>query len=296
MSQILKTTLVPESDGSGAIFNDVTGSTGVGSYGQSGSLNYSDVAAIGLRIATFTTLSGLQTLKHGEKFTKYKEYVKTSGLSSTIDSKILVVGNFFVPRADNINVPSGDEWQETGYYVYPYLSTWLPTSSQVQNNISITKLNQVGTAVYDDIYAYTYEIYETNSTTSGTISSVSGAKYLVTAGTVTYNGSTFYPGDTFIPEFDSYPIIVTSGHCYQMYASIDAYSVLEYNTRQNLNQIILEKSGSSCTKCWYQISKIVTQLDAIKSMAATGNVAMGPASQTLLWVNDAITNFPSCNC
>lgn len=34
MSQILKTILIPESDGSGAIFNDVTGSTGDGSYGK----------------------------------------------------------------------------------------------------------------------------------------------------------------------------------------------------------------------------------------------------------------------
>jgi hypothetical protein len=296
MSQILKTMLVPEPDGSGAIFNDITGNTGNGSYSQSGSLNYSDVAAIGLRIATYTTLSGLATLKAGEKFTRYKEYVKTLGGTSTIDSKTLVTGTFFVPRLENIVVPTGDEWQETGYYVYPYLSTWLPTSSQTQNNISLDKLNQLGDNIYDDIYAYTYEIYQTNSTTTGTISSVSGAKYLVTSGTVTYNGSTYYPGDTFIPSFDGYSIVVTAGHCYQMYASTDAYSVLDYNTRQNLYQLIMEKSGTNCITCWTQLSKLVTQLEAIGFMAFTGDVALGPASETLIWVNDGITNFQSCNC
>lgn len=296
MSQVLKTILIPESNGSGSIFNDVTGSTGDDSYGKAGSLDYNQVGAIGIKMATYTTLTGLATLKSGEKFIKYKEYIKKIGNPSTVDSKVLITGSFFVPRVDNLTVPNNDEWQETGYYVYPYLSTWLPTSSQVQNNISLSKLNQTGLEISDDIYTYTYEIYQTNGTTTGTINSVLGAKYIVTQGTVTYNGSTFYPGDTFVSSFNNYPIVVTSGGCYQMFASVDAYSVIDYNTRQRLYQLVMEKSGSSCIKCWSKISKMVTQLDSIGFMSSTGDVAMGPASETLKWVNDEITNFQSCNC
>jgi hypothetical protein len=58
----------------------------------------------------------------------------------------------------------------------------------------------------------------------------------------------------------------------------------------------MEKTGSTCAKCWSKISKMVTQLDSIGFMSSTGDVAMGPASETLKWVNDEITNFQSCNC
>lgn len=296
MSIKLKTILKNSTDGVGAIFNDVTGQTDNTAYGQSGNIAISSVAAIRLKIATFTTLSGLATLEPGDKFTMYKEYTKVDGDASTIDSKILYVGNSFVPRSSNLTVPAGDMWMETGYYVYPYLSSWLPTSSQVANDISISKLNQSGSLVYDDIYAYTYEIYETNAITNGTISSVSGARYLVTGGSVTYNGSTFSPGDSFVAYTDSDPIVVTAGHCYKMYASTDAYSVLSFNTRSRLYQLVIEKVGTSCTKCWINLNNIKTQLDAITFMSETGNVAMGPASKTLEWINDSITNFQTCNC
>lgn len=296
MSQILKTILIPESDGSGAIFNDVTGSTGDGSYGKGGSLDYNQVGAIGIKMATYTTLSNIETLKADDSFILYKEYVKIGGSPSTIDSKVFTIGQFFAPVTGGLNVPTGDTWKETGYYVYPFLSTWLPTSSQVQFNITLEKLNQTGLQISDDIYAYTYEIYQSNGTTNGSFNSISGAKYLVTEGTVTYNSNTFYPGDTFIAEFTGYSIQVVSGHCYQMFASVDAYSVIDYNTRQRLYQLVMEKTGSTCAKCWSKISKMVTQLDSIGFMSSTGDVAMGPASETLKWVNDEITNFQSCNC
>jgi hypothetical protein len=159
MSLILKTLFKPSSDGTGAIFNDITGSTDSTAYGQNGNIVVSDVAAIRLKIATFTSLSGLAMLKAGEKFTQYKEYQKTGGQSSVVDGKTLYVGNSFVPRSKNLVVPTGDIWVETGYYVYPYIDTWVPNEYQVQNNISLSKLNQSGSAVYDDIYTYTYEIY-----------------------------------------------------------------------------------------------------------------------------------------
>jgi hypothetical protein len=81
-----------------------------------------------------------------------------------------------------------------------------------------------------------------------------------------------------------------------MFASVDAYSVIDYNTRQRLYQLVMEKTGSTCAKCWSKISKMVTQLGSIGFMSSTGDVAMGPASETLKWVNDEITNFQSCNC
>lgn len=297
MSQILKTILIPESNGSGAIFNDVTGSTGDDSYGKVGSLDYNQVGAIGIKMATYTTLSNIETLKADDSLIQYKEYVKIGGGSSTINDKVFTIGQFFTGNdQESYVVPAGDIWKETGYYVYPFLSTWLPTSNQVQLNISLQKLNQIGLEISDDIYAYTYEIYQTNGTTNGSFNSISGAKYLVTEGTVTYNGNYFYPGDTFIAELTGYPITVTSGHCYQMFASVDAYSVIDYNTRQRLYQLVMEKTGSTCAKCWSKISKMVTQLDSIGFMSSTGDVAMGPASETLKWVNDEITNFQSCNC
>lgn len=296
MSIKLKTLLKPSTSGTGAIFNDVTGQADSTAYGQSGNIPVTDVAAVRIKIATYTTLNGLATLEHGEKFTRYKEYSKTDGEMSTIDGKKLYVGNVFVPRVADLVVPTGDTWVETGYYVYPYLSSWLPTATQVQNDISLSKLNQTGTAIYDDIYAYTYEIYETNAVTTGNISSVSGARYLVTAGTVTYDGSTFSPGDSFVAYTTADPIAVTAGHCYKMYASCDSYAVLSFNTKSSLYQLVVEKAGTSCFKCWSEINNIKTQLDAITFMSETGNVALGPASKTLEWVNDAITNFQTCNC
>lgn len=296
MSLILKTLLKPSSDGTGAIFNDITGQTDSTAYDQSGNIAVANVAAVRIKIATYTTLSGLATLEHGEKFTRYKEYQKTDGELSTINGKNFYVGNYFVPSLEDLTVPTGDTWSETGYYVYPYLSTWVPTAAQVQNNISLTKLNQSGSAVYDDIYSYTYEIYETNGVTTGTISSTYGARYLVTAGTATYDGSTFYPGDSFVAYTSGDPIVVTAGHCYKMYASCDAYAVLSFNTKSSLYQLVVEKAGSSCLKCWTELNNIKTQLDAISFMSETGNVALGPASKTLEWVNDAIRNFPTCNC
>jgi hypothetical protein len=296
MSIKLKTLLKPSTSGTGAIFNDVTGQTDTTAYGQSGNIPVTDVAAVRIKIATYTTLGGLATLEHNEKFTRYKEYSKTDGEMSTIDGKNFYVGNTFVPRVADLVVPSGDTWVETGYYVYPYLSTWLPTAAQVQNDISLSKLNQTGTAVYDDIYAYTYEIYETNAITTGTISSTAGARYLVTAGTATYDGSTFSPGDSFVAYTTADPIVVTAGRCYKMYASSDAYAVLSFNTKSSLYQLVVENAGASCYKCWSKINNIKTQLDAITFMSETGNVALGPASKTLEWVNDAITNFQTCNC
>jgi len=294
MSLILKTLLKPSSDGTGAIFNDITGQTDSTAYGQNGNIFVSDVAAIRLKMATFTSLSGLAMLKAGEKFTQYKEYQKTGGQSSVVDGKTLYVGNSFVPRSKNLVVPTGDIWVETGYYVYPYIGTdvWVPNEAQVQNSISLSKLNQSGSAVYDDIYTYTYEIYF--DIQSGSFTPVIGARYLCLTSSLTYNGSTYYPGDTFVAIDNNQ--ISASGYFCKMYASTDAYAVLSFNTKSSLYQLVVEKAGSSCLKCWTDINNIKTQLDAISFMSETGNVALGPASKTLEWVNDAIRNFPTCNC
>jgi hypothetical protein len=243
-------------------------------------------------MATFTSLSGLAMLKAGEKFTQYKEYQKTGGKVSSVDDKSFYVGNSFVPRIKDLTVPVGDTWVETGYYVYPYIDTWVPTEAQVQNNISLSKLNQSGSAVYDDIYTYTYEIYF--DIQSGALTPVIGARYLCSLGSLTYNGSTYYPGDTFV-AIDNNQISPDGLFC-KMYASTDAYAVLSFNTKSSLYQLVVEKAGSSCLKCWTELNNIKTQLDAISFMSETGNVALGPASKTLEWVNDAIRNFPTCNC
>lgn len=292
MSLILKTLLKPSTSGTGAIFNDITGQTDSTAYGQNGNIAVSDVAAIRLKMATFTSLSGLAMLKAGEKFTQYKEYQKTGGKVSSVDDKSFYVGNSFVPRIKDLTVPVGDTWVETGYYVYPYIDTWVPTEAQVQNNISLSKLNQSGSAVYDDIYTYTYEIYF--DIQSGALTPVIGARYLCSLGSLTYNGSTYYPGDTFV-AIDNNQISPDGLFC-KMYASTDAYAVLSFNTKSSLYQLVVEKAGSSCLKCWTELNNIKTQLDAISFMSETGNVALGPASKTLEWVNDAIRNFPTCNC
>jgi hypothetical protein len=111
---------------------------------------------------------------------------------------------------------------------------------------------------------------------------------------IEYNGSTYSYGDSFV-AIDNSTILGASGFC-QMYASCDAYAVLSFNTKSSLYQLVVEKAGSSCLKCWTEINNINTQLDAISFMSETGNVALGPASKTLEWVNDAIRNFPTCNC
>jgi hypothetical protein len=292
MPLILKTLLKPSSDGTGAIFNDITGQTDSTAYGQNINIPVSDVTGVRIKIATYTSLSNVAMLKPGEKFTQYKEYQKTNGEASVIDDKTLYVGNTFVPRLEDLVVPSGDTWIETGYYVYPYVESWLPTAAQVQNNISLSELNQSGSAVYDDIYVYTYEVYYNSLYTD--ISAQIGSRYLCLGDGVEYNGSIYSYGDSFVAT-DTNTITGFPGFC-QMYASCDAYAVLSFNTKSSLYQLVVEKAGSSCLKCWTELNNIKTQLDAISFMSETGNVALGPASKTLEWVNDAIRNFPTCNC
>lgn len=290
MSLILKTLFKPSSDGTGAIFNDITGQTDSTAYGQNGNIAINDVTAVRIKIATFTSLSELAMLKADEKFTQYKEYQKTGGEASVIDGKTLYVGNSFVPRLENLIIPTGDTWIETGYYVYPFLYTWLPGS--LPNTISFSKLGQTGPYVNDDVYSYTYEVYY--NSVSGYLESTVGAVYLCTDGSSSYKGNTYYAGDIFY-AVDSSEILI-DGFIAQLYASTDAYSVLSFNTKSSLYQLVVEKAGSNCLKCWTEINNIKTQLDAIGFMSETGNVALGPASKTLEWVNDSIRNFPTCNC
>ena len=271
--------LVVIPSGEGLSFKDITGATSQTSYGKSGNINYADVEAIRLKIGSYTDIAGMATISFGSVFTRYREYIKTEGSMSLINGKYFTVGQTFVPQTALIAVPSGDTWQWTGNYVYPWINTWLPTASEVALSISVSEIGQSGTIVQDDIYTSVYEVYD--DIQSGTTTSVDGQQYMVISGTATYDGDIFNAGEVFVGRDASN--ITTTGTYALLNATSTQYFVLTFNLIKSLLDLI---ESISVNPGYYpdveeQIYIIRIQLEALSYSCWTGNVSFTYANELI---------------
>ena len=204
MSFNIRYTQTLSSAGDEIVAQDITGSLSPDAYGQNGNLAVADVTATYTKIARLSDINNVTTLEEGDAFIQYREYIKTAGSQSTIDSKLFSVGDKFVPRDSALTVPSGDTWESTGYVYVP--SDYLP-SDVAPMYISIANLNQSGSYVADDLYVTDYSVFYDGGATYPNVQTINagtpsaaydGATYLVTAGSMAYNGSEYFIGETFI--------------------------------------------------------------------------------------------------
>ncbi len=277
-------------DNANCLFYDRTGTTAANSYGDGSNITYADVDAIRIKIANYTTLSNLAELNSADAFVQYKEYVKTGGEVSTIDGKDFIIGTYFVPQLDSFVVPTDDVWEETGYYVYPYLATWLPTISETSLNISLTELNQeANTNISQDIYAYEYEVYKDSFGT--TTPAVDGNQYIVISGTATYNGDTYRAGEIFVASGTTN--IVPTSSVAIMDATTYSYACLLYDIESGLVNLTEQQFGKNnqdlINPTETELVKLRMKVEALNYAAFTRNVSLRYCSETILAVQNRIT-------
>lgn len=266
-------------------FNDVTGEILPNSYGQGGNISVGTVGFIRLKVANYSTITANNN-PPSTGFIQYTEYLKTGGEAEIINNKTFVAGDYFVPQFTGLTSSDLTNWVATGYYVYPF--TWLPTSSQVPLDITVSQLGQEGDDIEDNEYIYEYEVYDT--TESGTTAASEGTTYIVadTANLsvyVTYNGNRYYGGETFT-AIDSTNIVPTGGAVYApLYASTTGYSTMTYYLNTLINQAIYDQIGRGSqdlvNQVYGNIAKIRYELEALSYSSKTQNVSLLYAWQTI---------------
>lgn len=246
------------------VFNDITGASGTGAYGDS--MDYGDIQGVRLELNPDTKAS--TDLIAGQLFEQYKVYVKssTNGLSE-IDSKFFSYGDQFIPRSASFSVPSGDTWTWTGFYAYP--QTWLPTLAQNQLNLPLSELGM--TSISDNIYLGTYEVYIDQYIAS--FASTEGVKYRVQSGAWSYNGSTYYAGEVFVAK-DSNTVTCVSGVINWMYASVDFFASIDFNSRTKLYSAIIDNYKHINRMA--ELNKISIEMDAASFVCNAGNPDIEP--------------------
>ena len=282
----LKIEIKPTSTGDSLAFKDITGTTNTYAYGQDGNIDYSEVFATRIKLATYNTLSSVETLTSGT-FTQYKEYMNTGDSSQTVDGKVISAGEVFVPQITSIPVPVDSTWKETGYYVYPF--GYIPTSSQVALNITPSEIGETGDTVEDNIRLVEYEVFSTEDIPPF-ISKI-GTTYIVSGtGMVSYDGSVYRVNEVFtaynekliVAESES-PTVVT------LYTATSQYFATTWNVENRLYQVIfnmLEKISQSEQN---KIVFIKGQLEAIQAICNTNNVSVSQAYDLLLYITDQVT-------
>ena len=282
----LKIEIKPTSTGDSLAFKDITGTTNTYAYGQDGNIDYSEVFATRIKLATYNTLSSVETLTSGT-FTQYKEYMNTGDSSQTVDGKVISAGEVFVPQITSIPVPVDSTWKETGYYVYPF--GYIPTSSQVALNITPSEIGETGDTVEDNIRLVEYEVFSAKDTPPFT--STIGTTYIVSGtGMVSYDGSVYRVNEVFtaynekliVAESES-PTVVT------LYTATSQYFATTWNVENRLYQVIfnmLEKISQSEQN---KIVFIKSQLEAIQAIYNTNNVSVSQAYDLLLYITDQVT-------
>lgn len=286
MSLELKIELKPTSTGEYLAFKDITGTTSPYAYTQDGNIDYTDVTATRFKFGTYNTLSNVETLTSGS-FTQYKEYINAGDASKTVDSKVISVGETFVPQITGISVPANSTWKTTGYYVYPL--NYLPTSSQVALDITSTQLDETGDTIADNIRLVEYEVYYPQSTPS--ITSTSGTTYIVSGtGVVSYGGSAYRSGEVFT-AYDVSAINVDSGSpkVNALYASVSQYFATTWNIENRLYQVIFDMLEKISVSEQNKIVFVKSQLEAIQAICLTNNVSISQAYDLLLYITDQVT-------
>ena len=282
MALELKDSFVAGSLGTTTIFKDITGVTAPNSYGKSGNITYSDVDAVRIKVATLSSIANVTELSAGSSFTRYVEYICTAG-SGTIDGKAISSGDYFVPNTTGLTVPSGMTFETSGYYVYPYLATWLPTAAEVGLTSTLAQLNQANnTTLEDSVYTLVYEVYK--DVFSTTTAAVSGVQYMVLTGTCTYGGNTYRAGEVFIST-NTNNITISSGSVVKMDATTLTYFTITYNMLKQLYALlpIVDEQIQQ------EIYGITVQLDALSFSCQTGNVSYTYAQGLLNTLQDKVT-------
>lgn len=244
MSFNLRYTQTLSSAGNEIISQDITGSIASDAYGQNGNLAAADVTATYTKIARLTDINNVTTLEEDGAFILYREYIKTAGATSVIDDKSFSVGSKFIPRFDSFTVPAGDTWQTTGYVYVP--SDYLPSDVAPQY-MSIENLNQIGSYISDDLYVTDYSVfydggaeYPNVQTINGGVAAAaySGSTYLVTAGSVTYDGNEYYIGESFVPNDTTNISPSFDAAVWIQYSSVVYYKPLLYTIVNNFYSLI----------------------------------------------------------
>lgn len=273
-------------NGTGMMFNDITGTTSQTAYSKNGNITYADVDAVRIKIALFENMIGASPIYYGSTFKQFVEYIKTGGATSTINGKALSSGDYFVPQVANIAVPVGDTWLPTGYYVPQILVGWVPTAAQVPLSLSLTQINQPNnTLISDGVYTIVYEVYKDYFT--GTQAAVSGVQYMVLSGTTTYAGSSYYPGQVFIGVATTN--IVSSGNTVVMDATSTGFHVLTYNLMSAILLLLQKEGVANNVVVQDQIYDIRVQLEALFYSASINNLSYTYATDLIQNLTDAVT-------
>lgn len=290
MALELKISAEVNADGTILNLTDITGNQISTAYNQGGNINYSSVTNVRIKTATYASLQNPATLSSGS-FTQYVEYICSAG-PCTINGKTFNAGDVFVPQSANISV-SGT-WVETGYYVYPFLATWLPTASEVPLDITISELNETGDTVADTVRVVDYEIYYNNQTP--TIAAVNGATYLVSGtGAVAYGGNVYYVGEVFTAS-DTTNITVSAGspRVNTLYATTTLYFTTTYNIETSMYSITLSTFGKpnyTSTAIPNSIIYYSTLISALNNACYTNNVDITQAYDVILYISTSILNL-----
>jgi hypothetical protein len=274
-----KTELTLE-DNSTCAFKDTTGQLLSTAYAKSGNIGYSDVKCIRLKIGNYTTVT-YPAPPTASGFVQYTEYRKIGGTPEVINNKLFVAGDYFVPQFTGLTTSQTTYWETTGYYVYPFLNTWLPNATEVPLDITIAELGQSGTDIEDNEYIDEYEIYYVEINTNAP--AVVGVQYIV-IGTpsnanyyVTYNGHRYYAGEVFMGE-DTNTITPHLASFAKLYASTTAYATMVYSIEMGLNDLIEQQMGKGnqdlVNYTYGEIIKISTKLQSLMYSSKTNNVSL----------------------
>lgn len=297
MSFNLRYTQTLSSAGTEIISQDITGSIASDAYGQNGNLAVADVTATYTKIARLTDINNVTTLEADESFIARREYIKTAGTTSSIEDKVFSVGDKFIPRNGTFVVPSGDTWQTTGYVYVP--SDYLPSDTAPQY-ISIENFNQIGSYIADDLYITDYSVFYDGGATYPNIQAINsgssanaydGMFYFVTGGRVEYNGSRYYPGDTFV-GIDENTITPQSGSViWGKYASTVYYEPLLYTIVNNFYSLINAAMAQNIYG-YQDLNKQILSariiMEALDYAAYTNNVSFTQTEDNISYLNTQI--------
>jgi hypothetical protein len=272
-------------NGTGMMFNDITGATSPTAYSKNGNINYADVDAVRIRVALFENMIGATSITYGNTFTQFVEYVKTAGTTSLINGKYLSAGDYFVPQTANIAVPVGDTWLPTGYYVPQILFSWLPTAAQIPLSLSLAQINQPNNTILSDgIYTINYEVYKDSFT--GSQAAVIGTQYMVISGSSTYQSSTYYPGEVFIATVASN--IISSGNIVIMDATSTGFHIITYTLISSILLLLQRESVRNNVVVQDQVYDIRVELEALYYSASTNNLSYTYATDLIQRLTDSV--------
>ncbi len=285
-------------DSQNALFSDVTGDTAPYAYNKDGNIEIGVIDSIRLLMANYTTLTNKATLNENDVFVAFNQYIKVSGTPSAINNKTFDVGALFVPQFENIEVPVGDVWETTGYYVPNLVDNtvspkWIP-SSFAPLNLNVTQLGgQANSDIDQNIWAYQYEIYfnELNNT----FAAKNGTQYMViNFGSATYGGDTYYAGEVFTATDTSNIATSNSGvYVSELYGNSYAYSPLLCGIKTDLNDAIERQIGKNNQDLVNipetEIQKIRNIVESLEYASFTGNVSLSYCYETIQYIQSRLT-------